>query len=141
MGVLANRVLQRGGEVIGVIPERMVEAELAHRGVTELLVVPGMHERKATMAARADGFVALPGGFGTLEELTEVITWSQLGLHHKPFGVLNVAGYFDGFLAFAAHMAGSGFLKPAHLAMLKAEAAPHALLDLLGVDSPAPGVV
>lgn len=133
MGVVADAVLGRGGEVIGVIPERMVDAELAHRGVTELLIVPGMHERKATMAARSDGFVAMPGGFGTLEELTEVITWSQLALHHKPFGILNVAGYFDGFLSFGRHMVDSGFLKPAHFAMLHVSSEPPALLDALGI--------
>jgi uncharacterized protein (TIGR00730 family) len=133
MGVIANQVLARGGEVIGVIPERMVEAELAHPGVTELLVVPGMHERKATMAARSDGFIAMPGGFGTLEELTEVVTWSQLGLHHKPFGVYNVAGYFDAFLQFGRHMVDAGFLKPAHFEMLRVSSDPGVLIELLGL--------
>ena len=131
MGVLADRVLSRGGEVIGVIPERMAAEEIAHLGVTELVVVRDMHERKAVMAARADGFVAMPGGFGTLEELMEIVTWSQLGLHHKPFGVLNVEGYFDAFLAFVEHMQVEGFIKPAHRDALRVAPDPQGLLDML----------
>src|ERR671939_1854337 len=96
MGVLADTVLSGGGEAIGVIPQALVDREIGHQGLTELRVVGSMHERKALMAELADGFVALPGGAGTLEELIEIYTWSQLGLHRKPMGVLNVNGYYDG---------------------------------------------
>lgn len=133
MGVLANRVLARGGNVVGVMPERMISAERAHFGLSELLVTRDMHERKALMATRSDAFIALPGGFGTLEELTEIVTWSQLGLHQKPFGILNVAGYFDAFLAFVEHMQASGFIKPVHRDMLLVASDAQSLLDLLDV--------
>ena len=110
MGVLADAVLAAGGEVIGVIPRHLMDRELAHRGITDLQVVPDMHARKARMAEQADAFVAMPGGIGTLEELFEVWTWAQLGLHRKPIGVLNVDGFFDHLLAFCDQMVSDGFL-------------------------------
>ncbi len=110
MGVLADSVLEGGGEVIGVIPRNLMDRELAHSRVTDLQVVPDMHSRKARMAEQADAFVALPGGIGTLEELFEVWTWAQLGLHDKPIGLLNAAGFFDHLLAFCDQMVADGFL-------------------------------
>jgi uncharacterized protein (TIGR00730 family) len=112
MGLLADTALEAGAEVVGVIPKVLVEWEVAHTGLTELHVVDGMHERKAKMAELADAFVALPGGIGTLEELIEIYTWSYLGIHDKPFAILNTKGYYDGFTAFLDHAAGEGFLKP-----------------------------
>jgi uncharacterized protein (TIGR00730 family) len=131
MGVLADRVLALGGEVIGVIPSGLVEREMAHRGLTKLHVVATMHERKALMAQHADAFLALPGGFGTLEELMEVVTWRQLGFHAKPIGVLNTAGYYDPFLAFIEHAADQGFVKSEHAAQLVIAPTPLAALDQL----------
>ncbi len=118
MGVLANGVLASGGEVIGVIPGPLASRELAHRGVTELKVVDSMHERKATMASLADGFIALPGGLGTLEETLEILTWAQLGIHRKPVAVLNVDGYFDGLLRMLTHAVREGFVRPEYFALL-----------------------
>ena len=118
MGVLADSVLRRGGKVHGVIPSILADKEVAHRGITELHVVATMHERKAMMASLVDGFIALPGGFGTLEELIEVLTWGQLKLHGKPCGVINVGGYFDSLLAFLDHAEAEGFLRPENRAML-----------------------
>jgi uncharacterized protein (TIGR00730 family) len=112
MGALADEALARGGEVIGVIPRYLVEREVAHRSLTDLHVVGTMHERKALMAELADAFVALPGGIGTLEELVEMLTWAQLGLHAKPIGIVNVDGYYDNLLAFLQHAVGEGFLSP-----------------------------
>jgi uncharacterized protein (TIGR00730 family) len=131
MGAVADAVLRGGGggEVIGVIPRALVEREIAHRGLTELRVVGSMHERKAVMADLADGFVALPGGAGTLEELFEVWTWAQLGLHRKPCGLLNVNGYFDALGAFLDHASAEQFLRAEHRAMLIMENDPAALLD------------
>lgn len=103
MGVIADQVMRAGGQVIGVIPRQLLEKELAHHGITELRVVGSMHERKALMAELADGFIALPGGYGTVEEFSEVLTWGQLGLHSKPMGMLNVSGYFDHLLRFLDH--------------------------------------
>jgi uncharacterized protein (TIGR00730 family) len=111
MGAVADAVLNGGGHVTGVIPQALVAREVAHEGLSDLRVVPSMHVRKATMAELADGFIALPGGWGTLEELFEVLTWAQLGLHQKPCGVLNVAGYFDGLLAFLDQSVAEGFVK------------------------------
>jgi uncharacterized protein (TIGR00730 family) len=113
MGVVADAALAAGGRVIGVIPEGLVARELAHPGVSALHVVASMHERKALMADLSDGFIALPGGFGTLEEFCEVVTWTQLGIHQKPCGLLNVEGYYDGLLAFFAH-ALQGAVSQAH---------------------------
>jgi uncharacterized protein (TIGR00730 family) len=131
MGVVADAVLARGGRVIGVIPEVLLAKEVAHRGLTELRVVASMHERKAVMTDLADAFVALPGGLGTLEELFEVLTWSQLGLHAKPCGLLNVCGYFDGLLAFLDHAVKERLLKDKHRALLLGGDDPASLLDRL----------
>lgn len=118
MGVLADAVLERGGRVHGVIPKMLEEKEIAHTGLTELHVVNSMHERKSMMAALSDGFIGLPGGFGTLEELIEIVTWGQLRFHDKPCGVLNVNGYFDKLLEFLDHMQAQGFLKVENRKML-----------------------
>jgi uncharacterized protein (TIGR00730 family) len=118
MGVLADAALAAGGEVIGVIPEALEEKELAHRKLTELRVVASMHARKAEMERLSDGFIALPGAFGTADELFEILTWSQLGLHRKPIGLLNVAGFFDPLLAWLERTVRDGFLKPKHRRLL-----------------------
>lgn len=118
MGILADAVLEQGGAVHGVIPKMLQEKEIAHPGLTELHVVATMHERKSMMAALSDGFIALPGGFGTLEELIEIITWGQLRFHDKPCGVLNVRGYFDKLLAYLDHTQKEGFLRAENRAML-----------------------
>ena len=137
MGELANSVLDAGGEVVGVIPRSLVEMEVAHTGVTELHVVDSMHERKALMADLSDGFVALPGGLGTLEELFEVLTWAQLGLHEKPCGLLEVAGYFQHLIAFLEQAVEERFLREAHRGLLLVENCPAALLDRLADHRPA----
>jgi uncharacterized protein (TIGR00730 family) len=131
MGSLADAALGAGGEVIGVIPAALEAKEIAHPGLTELRVVDSMHERKALMAQLSDGFVALPGGSGTLEELFEVFTWSQLGLHRKACALLNVAGYYDGLEAFLDHAVRERFLRAEHRAMLLCEDTPPAVLDAL----------
>lgn len=110
MGVLADAVLEKGGKVTGVIPEKLYELEVAHSGLTELIRVKDMHERKGLMAELAQGFIALPGGVGTLEEMMEVMTWAQIGYHAKPSGFLNVNGYYDKFISFFDHMNEMGFL-------------------------------
>lgn len=110
MGVLADAALAAGGQVVGVIPQRLVDRELAHQRLTELRIVTSMHERKALMAELSDAFVAMPGGLGTYEELCEVLTWSQLGIHNKPCGCLNVNGYYDPLTAMLDHAVGEGFL-------------------------------
>jgi uncharacterized protein (TIGR00730 family) len=110
MGAVADATLQTGGKVIGVIPDFLAVKEVAHKGLSELHIVSSMHDRKAMMANLADGFIMLPGGYGTLEEFTETLTWAQLGLHQKPMGVFNVAGYFDKLLNFFDHMTHEGFL-------------------------------
>lgn len=130
MGVLADAVLEFGGVVHGVIPKMLEDKEMAHTGLTELHVVSSMHERKSMMAALSDGFVALPGGFGTLEELVEMVTWGQLHFHEKPCGVLNVNGYFDKLLEFFDHMQAQGFLKRENRAMLLADDTANGLLGL-----------
>ena len=129
MGVLADAMLARGGRVIGVIPHTLMVREVGHRGLTELRVVDSMHERKATMAELSDGFVALPGGFGTLEETFEILTWAQLGLHGHPCGLLNIGGYFDALLAFLDHSVQQAFVRDAHRAMLLVDESPRRLLD------------
>jgi uncharacterized protein (TIGR00730 family) len=129
MGVLADTVLAGGGEVIGVIPGPLATPELAHPGLAELRVVSSMHERKATMAALADGFVALPGGLGTLEETCEILTWAQLGIHQKPVGLLDVRGYWDPLLQMLAHAVREGFVRPQHAQLLLAAESPAELLD------------
>lgn len=136
MGALADEVLAAGGTVTGVIPRALEEREIAHRGLTELHVVETMHERKALMADLSDGFVALPGGMGTLEELFEVLTWGQLGLHRKPTGLLDVGGYFEPLIAFLDRMVGEGFLRPEHRALVLVEPEPEALIAGLATHRP-----
>ena len=131
MGLLADTVLEHGGQVEGVIPRVLVDREVAHRGLTELHVVESMHERKAKMAELSDGFVALPGGIGTLEELIEVYTWSYLGIHDKPLGLVNTDGYYDGLTAFLDHSVSEGFLRPQTRASLLVAPDPATLLDEL----------
>jgi uncharacterized protein (TIGR00730 family) len=128
MGALADATLEAGGEVVGVIPQQLVDREIAHQGLTELHVVATMHERKALMAQLSDAFVALPGGIGTLEELIEIFTWSQLGLHDKPLGVLNVNGYYDRLSAFLDHAVEQGFQPAQQRAKLVMATDPDALL-------------
>jgi uncharacterized protein (TIGR00730 family) len=118
MGALADETLAAGGEVVGVIPQQLVDREIAHRDLTELHVVQTMHQRKALMAELSDAFVALPGGIGTLEELIEIFTWEQLGLHAKPLGLINTTGYYDGLAAFLDHAVEQGFHQPAQRAKL-----------------------
>jgi uncharacterized protein (TIGR00730 family) len=131
MGTLADTVLAAGGEAIGVIPRALVEKEIAHTGLHDLRVVGSMHERKALMTDLADAFVALPGGLGTLEELLEIYTWAQLGLHQKPCALLDVDGYYAGIAAFLRHAVDERFLREEHRAMLIVEREPRALLDRL----------
>ena len=139
MGVLADSALAAGVDVIGVIPRPIASKELAHTGLTELRLVGTMHERKATMAALVDGFMALPGGLGTFEETLEMLTWSQLGVHAKPVGVLNVAGYYDGLLRWLLHAVAEGFLQRPNLGLLLFGDTPAALLDALERWRPPPG--
>ncbi|MEF3074246.1 TIGR00730 family Rossman fold protein [Methylobacter sp. Wu1] len=129
MGLLADAVLELGGQAVGVIPEGLVRREVAHKHLTELHVTQSMHERKMLMAELSDGFIALPGGIGTLEELFEVWTWAQLGLHKKPCGLLNIAGYFDALTAFLDHAVTEQFVKQPHHSILIVEREPEALLD------------
>ena len=129
MGVLADAVLEHGGNVHGVIPELLIEKEVSHDGLTELHVVKSMHERKALMESLSDGFVALPGGFGTLEELVEILTWGQLHIHRKPVGLINVAGYYNSLLAYLDHAVAEGFLTVASRAMLHSAADAATLIE------------
>jgi uncharacterized protein (TIGR00730 family) len=139
MGIIADAVMTAGGEVHGVIPRQLFDREVAHRGLTELYEVADMHERKARMAELADAFIALPGGAGTLEELFEVWTWSQLGLHTKPIGLLDVAGYYQRLQPLLDHMVAEGFLRPEYRDALRIRADAPALLDeLLTAVPPAP---
>jgi uncharacterized protein (TIGR00730 family) len=131
MGVLARAVLEAGGAVVGVVPRLLVEREVAFRGLSDLRVVEGLAERKAVMAELADAFVALPGGFGTLDELFEMVTWGQLGLHRKPCGLLNVCGYYDRLLAFLEHAAEQQFIRAEHLATMLQDQSPERLLARL----------
>jgi uncharacterized protein (TIGR00730 family) len=137
MGVLADAALQAGGEVIGVIPQALVDREVAHPGLTQQHIVSTMHERKALMADLADAFVALPGGYGTCDEFFEVLTWAQLGMHAKPIGLLNTAGYFNSLLAWLDHMVNEGFVRPDHRQLLLTAGDPMQLLDLLHSYRPA----
>lgn len=129
MGVIADATLAAGGRAIGVIPHFMAEKELAHPTATEIIEVATMHERKAAMAARAEGFIALPGGFGTYDELFEILTWAQLGLHRKPMGLLNVEGYFDPLLALLQQALDEGFARPSHATLLCVATEPAALIE------------
>lgn len=131
MGVLADAVLTNGGRGIGVIPEFLFSKEIEHRGIQDMRVVSSMHERKALMADLADGFIALPGGFGTLDEFCEILTWAQLGLHRKPCGLLNVAGYYDSFLAFLDTATRDGFIQPRYRALVLDDTDAHRLLTRL----------
>ena len=131
MGVIADEVLRLGGEATGVIPKHLVEREVGHAGLTRLFVVKDMHERKAMMSDLAEGFIAMPGGMGTLEELFETITWAQLGIHAKPIGLLDVNGFYDGLSAFVDHLVATGFVRPAHAALMTREADPAALIHRL----------
>ena len=128
MGVVADAVLDAGGEVIGVLPEMLATKELRHTGVADMRLVADMHERKALMAELSDAFIALPGGYGTFEELFEVITWAQLGIHRKPIGLLNTAGYFDPLVRLIDHAVQEGFIKPAHRQLILVEERPDAML-------------
>ncbi len=140
MGVVADAVREAGGETIGVIPRMMGERELAHGGLSRLEVVETMHQRKARMADLSDGFVALPGGYGTCDELFEILTWAQLRLHVKPVGLLNVGGFFDPLLSWADHMLAEGFLKAKHRSLLLTASEPDEMLDKLASYRPPEGL-
>jgi uncharacterized protein (TIGR00730 family) len=131
MGVIADEVLRLGGEVTGVIPTQLVEREVGHNGLTRQFIVKDMHERKAMMAQLADGFIAMPGGMGTLEELFEMLTWSQLGIHQKPIGLLNVDGFYASLAAFIQHAGAQGFIRSEHVQLMRVEADPAELLRRL----------
>jgi uncharacterized protein (TIGR00730 family) len=138
MGILADAALQAGGRVVGVIPQALVERELAHGGLSEIHVVASMHERKAKMADLSDAFVALPGAYGTADELFEILTWAQLGLHCKPIGLLDVEGFFDPLLAWLDHTVREGFLRERHRRLLLGANDAEELLDLLRDHRPEP---
>lgn len=129
MGIIADAVLEQGGKVHGVIPQMLCDKEIAHQGLTELHVVASMHARKTMMAALSDGFIAMPGGFGTLEEIVEIVTWGQLHFHDKPCGLLNVDGYFDHLLSFLDHAQGEGFLRVENRGMLLCDSDPAGLVQ------------
>jgi uncharacterized protein (TIGR00730 family) len=131
MGIVADAVLNAGGEVTGVIPKALMDTEVGHDHLTRLLVVKDMHERKALMAEHADGFIAMPGGIGTLEELFETLTWAQLGFHEKPIGLFNVAGFYDPLIEFLRHQTSQGFLRAEHKDLLLVQAEPDPLIEQL----------
>ncbi len=128
MGIIADQVMNLGGRVTGIIPESLEKKEVGHRDVTELLVVGSMHERKALMAERADGFIAMPGGIGTFEEFFEILTWAQLGFHQKPCAILNISGYYDGLLALCDQAVNEGFLRREHRRLILEDSDPERLL-------------
>jgi uncharacterized protein (TIGR00730 family) len=136
MGALADSALEAGGEVIGVIPEALVGSEVAHKGCTELHVVPGMHERKRMFTDLSDGFLTLPGGVGTMDELWEAISWAQLGYHAKPVGLLNAAGFYDQLIAFNTHMISVGFIRDQHKGILIADDQLERLLTRMAMYEP-----
>ena len=136
MGAVADAAMAAGAEVIGVIPEALALKEVAHGGLTQLHVVQTMHQRKAMMAEMADAFIAMPGGYGTFEEFCEVLTWSQLSMHTKPCGLLNVEGYYDPFLNLLDHATVEGFVRPSHRALVLNECDPHCLLERLAAWRP-----
>jgi len=138
MGVLADSVLEAGGRVIGVIPDSLMAKEVGHLGLTELRIVKSMHERKAVMSDLSDGFIALPGGFGTIEEFCEVVTWSQLGIQSKPCGVLNVAGYYDPLLELFDQSVTEGFLRVENRALVLEDRGPESLLQKMASFVPIP---
>jgi uncharacterized protein (TIGR00730 family) len=129
MGIIADEVLSLGGKVSGVIPKALMDYEVGHHGLTHLYVVKDMHERKAKMAELSGGFIAMPGGIGTLEELFEALTWSQLGFHDKPIGLLNVNGFYDGLIRFVQHLVKQGFLKQEHASLMMYEDDAPALME------------
>jgi uncharacterized protein (TIGR00730 family) len=131
MGLVADAVLKHGGHVIGVIPEKLVIKEVVHEKLPDLRIVKDMHERKALMAELADGFIALPGGYGTFEEFFEVLAWSQLGWHQKPFGLLDVAGFYGRLTDFLDHAAAEGFIRPKHRDLILVESGPEKILQRL----------
>jgi len=136
MGAVADSALEAGGEVIGVIPEALVNSEVAHRGCTELHVVSGMHERKLAFTNLSDGFLTIPGGVGTMDELWEAVSWAQLGYHAKPVGLLNAFGFYDQLLAFNHHMIAVGFIRPAHAGIIMAESELDLLLTRMAAHEP-----
>jgi uncharacterized protein (TIGR00730 family) len=136
MGAIADAVLAGDGSVIGVIPRALVEKEVAHGGLTDLRIVTSMHERKALMADLSDAFITLPGGWGTLDEMFEILTWAQLGLHRKPFGLLNVLGYFDRLLSFLDYTMEQGFVRREYSSLLAVSDGPATLLDTLQSQTP-----
>ena len=136
MGAVADSALAAGGEVIGVIPEALVNSEVAHRGCTELHVVSGMHERKLAFTNLSDGFLTIPGGVGTMDELWEAVSWAQLGYHAKPVGLLNAFGFYDQLLAFNHHMIAVGFIRPAHAGIIIAEPELDLLLTRMAAHEP-----
>jgi hypothetical protein len=131
MGAIADEVMRLGGEATGVIPRALLEREVGHTGLTRQFVVKDMHERKAMMSDLADGFIAMPGGMGTLEELFEMVTWAQLGIHDKPIGLFNVGGFYDGLVSFIGHLQQEGFVRPQHAALLHLDSDPDALVRRL----------
>jgi uncharacterized protein (TIGR00730 family) len=138
MGVLADAVLVNGGRAIGVIPTSLAQKEVMHEGLNDLRIVRTMHERKAMMASLADGFIALPGGFGTMDEFFEILTWAQLGEHQKPIGLINIAGFFDPLIIFLRHMVGEGFVKEKNLDLFIEDIDASSLLDRLQTFRAAP---
>lgn len=136
MGALANAALAHGGEVIGVIPDAMVSREIANKDCSELIVVPSMHERKARFTDLSDGFLTLPGGVGTMDELWEAVSWAQLGYHAKPVGLLNAFGFFEGLISFTHHMVQVGFIRPAHAGIIIAERELDLLLARMAAHEP-----
>ena len=135
MGILADSVLASGGKAVGVIPRALVDLEVAHTRLTQIHVVGSMHERKALMADLADAFIMMPGGFGTWDEFCEIVTWSQLGIHQKPMGILNVLGYYDAFISMTARAVDDGFVRASHNNMVVIESDPESLLSRLAVVS------
>lgn len=131
MGVIADEVLRLGGEATGVIPQALLAREIGHEGLTRMFVVKDMHERKAMMSNLSDGFIAMPGGMGTLEELFEMVTWSQIGIHNKPVGLLNVGGFYEGLVRFVHHLHDEGFVREEHLEIIKVEPEANALVRRL----------
>jgi uncharacterized protein (TIGR00730 family) len=139
MGELADAVQEGGGHVTGIIPQQLVQKEAAHRGIPDLIVVGSMHQRKSQMADLSDGFIALPGGIGTLEGFLEILTWGQLGIHAKPCGILNIAGYFDALTKFLDHAVTEGFLTEPHRGSIMVEADPRTLLQRMRAYAPPEG--
>src|SRR3954471_15577239 len=139
MGELADAVQEGGGHVTGIIPQQLIQKEAAHRGIPDLIVVASMHQRKSQMADLSDGFIALPGGIGTLEGFFEILTWGQLGIHRKPSGLLNVAGYFDELIRFLDHAVAEGFLTQEHRDTIMVESDPRKLLKRMRAFAPAEG--